>query len=389
MEADSQKDARFKLRKQNIYILEMKEVTASNAAKSGTNLWTQLNRRPPRQEDIAFATKQFAILSKAGVDFNESLRSISEQVSNAELASIYSKIRELVSEGKRLSDAHKEFPKVFSPIYVNMIAAAERSGALPLVLKRLSDFIFYSIEIKRKLVGALMYPAIMVVITFGITIFLFVSVLPKITKALSSLKVTLPWYTVAINNMSAFLQNYWIIMIVCILVSILSFYYWSKTKSGRYKLDKFMFNAPIVGPLMQGITISRFSKTLSTVLSSGVRIVEGLNLTRNVVGNAIVEEALDKAIVNVQDGDKLTMALEKTKVFPPMILHMLRTGEKTGKVEEMLTYVAEVYDDEVDDKIATTTKAIQPILMIVIAGIVAMVVISVMGPMMQAMQSIK
>jgi general secretion pathway protein F len=229
----------------------------------------------------------------------------------------------------------------------------------------------------------------MLVMTLGITIFLFVSILPKITKALSSLRVTLPWYTVLINRISAFLQVYWLWGIVLGLLAGAVFAYWKRTPSGRYKFDKFMYTAPLFGDLVQRIGISRFSKTLSTVLASGVRIVEGLTLTRNVVGNAVLEEALDKALVHIQDGDKLTMALEKTKAFPPLVLNMLRTGEKTGRTEEMLTYIAEVYDDEVDDKITSTTKAIQPLMIIIIAGIVGLVVMSVMGPMMQAMQSIK
>jgi general secretion pathway protein F len=270
-----------------------------------------------------------------------------------------------------------------------MLAAAEKSGALPLVLRRLADFIFYSIDIKRKITGALSYPAFMLVLTLAITIFLFVSILPKISKALSSLRVTLPWYTVLLNQLSTFLQAYWLWGIMLLFLVGAAFAYWKKTPSGRYKFDHYMYRAPLFGHLVQRVGISRFSKTLSTVLASGVRIVEGLTLTRNVVGNAVLEEALDKALINIQDGDKLTAALEKTGVFPPLVLHMLRTGEKTGRTEEMLTYIAEVYDDEVDDKISSTTKAIQPIMIIIIAGIVGLVVMSVMGPMMQAMQSIK
>lgn len=389
IEADSIRDARLKLGKLNLFILDLKADDSAAAARSDSSLWTKLNRRPPRQEDIAFATKQFAILAKAGVDFAEALRSVSEQVENEELRSVYTRIRELVSEGKSLSEAHREFANVFSPIYVNMLAAAEKSGALPLVLRRLADFIFYSIEIRRKVTGALSYPAFMLVLTIGITIFLFVSILPKITKALSSLRVTLPWYTVLLNQVSAFLQQYWLWGIMLLFLAGAAFAYWKKTPRGRYKFDHYMYTAPLFGNLVQRVGISRFSKTLSTVLASGVRIVEGLTLTRNVVGNAVLEEALDKALVNIQDGDKLTAALEKTGVFPPLVIHMLRTGEKTGRTEEMLTYIAEVYDDEVDDKISSTTKAIQPLMIIIIAGIVGLVVMSVMGPMMQAMQSIK
>lgn len=389
IEAESIKDAKLKLRKQNVYVLNINLDTSSAAASKGAGVMAKLRRKPPKPEDIALATKQFAILTNAAVDISEALKSISEQVENAELRSVYIKVRELVSEGKSLSDAHREFPNVFSSLYVNMIAAAEKAGALPIVLRRLSDFITYQLEIKRKVVGALTYPAIMIVIALGITIFLFVNVLPKMTKAFSSLKVTLPWYSVMLNNISAWMQAYWLIALGTLAGFIVFLSYWSRTPKGRYQIDKFLLTAPVIAPVVQRVAISRFSKTLSTVLASGVRIVEALTLTKSVIGNVILEKAIEDTITRVQDGEKLAMALEKTGQFPPMVVHMLRTGDKTGKPEDMLTNIAEAYDDEVDHKIAQTTKLIEPVMMIFIAGLVVLIVMSVMGPMMQAMNTLK
>jgi general secretion pathway protein F len=389
VEADSMRDARLKLRNQKIYVLDIKQDDGAAAAQKGATFLSQLTRRPPKQEDLALATKQFAILTRAAVDISEALKSISEQVDNAELRSIYVRIRELVTEGKSLSDAHREFPTVFSLLYVNMLSAAERSGALPLVLRRLSDFILYSMEIRRKVVGAITYPAIMVVVCIGVMIFLFVNVLPKMTKAFSSLKVTLPWYTVMLNSISAWMQQYWLISILCIIGMILGIAAWIRTPKGRYKFDLWMLTLPVVGPVTQKVAVSRFSKTLSTVLSSGVRIVEALTLTRNVIGNAVLEAAIDETVKRVQDGEKLAAAVEKTGRFPTMLIHMLRTGEKTGKLEEMLTNIAEAYDEEVDHQISATTKLITPILTMFIAGMVALIVAAIMGPLMQAMSSLK
>jgi general secretion pathway protein F len=323
------------------------------------------------------------------VDISESLRSISDQVENDELKSIYVKIREAVSEGKSLSYAHAQFPKVFGPIYTNMIAAAEKSGALPLVLRRLSDFMSYQIAIKRKVIGALTYPALMILVAMGVTIFLFVNVLPKITKAFASLKVTLPWYSIWLNNISAWLQSNWIFCILALVAAVVGLQAWIKTPKGRYTFDRFLYTAPVVGPVIQRVCVSRFSKTLSTVLASGVRIVEGLQLTRNVIGNAYLEEAIDDAIQRVQDGEKLAVSLEKSGRVPVMVTHMLKTGEKTGRLEEMLQNIAEAYDDEVDHKISATTKLIEPVMMIFMAGLVFVIVMSVLGPMMQAMNTLK
>ncbi len=388
IEAESPKDAKLKLKKQGIYVIEMKVDNRANAAEGNSSILAKLNRKPPKQEDIAIATKQFAILLRSAVDINDALRAISEQVENEELKSVYIKMRELVSEGKSLSDAHKNFPKVFTSIYTNMIAAAEKAGALPLVMQRLSEVINYQIEIRRKVVGALTYPALMVVMAIAVVIYLFVKVMPQMTKSFTSLKVTLPWYTIIMNDISTWMQDWWLVCIILLSCSIFAIYSWSKTVKGKYKVDLFMYTAPVIGPLIQRVTVSRFSKTLSTILSSGVRIVEGLQLTRKVVGNTVMEKALDEAIIKVQDGDKLATALERTGRFPTMVIHMLRTGEKTGQLEEMLVNISEVYDEDVNNQIVATTRLIEPAMMIFMAVIVFMMVMAVIGPMMAAMNQL-
>lgn len=388
IEAENLRDARLKLKKQNIYVLTLKEDTRTKAAEGNETLLQKLNRKPPKPIDIALATKQFAILLRAAVDINDALRAVSDQVENEELKSIYVRIRELLSEGKSLSDAHAQFPKVFSSIYVNMIAAAEKSGALTLVMQRLSEFIFYQIEIRRKVIGALTYPAFMIVMAIGVVFYLFVKIMPQLSKSFTSLKVTLPWYTIMMNNISAWMQSWWLVCLIVISGSIFGLFTWSKTEKGKRKIDAFVYDAPVIGPVIQRVTVSRFSKTLSTILSSGVRIIEALQLTRRVVGSTVMEQALDDAIVSVQDGDKLATALEKTKKFPTMVIHMLRTGEKTGKLEEMLTNIADIYDDDVNNQIEASTKLIEPAMMIFMAGVVFMMVMSVIGPMMAAMNQL-
>jgi general secretion pathway protein F len=161
-----------------------------------------------------------------------------------------------------------------------------------------------------------------------------------------------------------------------------------RKEKGKKKIDRFVYTAPIIGPVIQRVTVSRFAKTLSTILSSGVRIIEALSLTRRVVGSTVMEQALDDAIISVQDGDKLATALEKTKKFPTMVIHMLRTGEKTGRLEDMLVNIAEIYDDDVNNQIEASTKLIEPAMMIFMAGIVFMMVMSVIGPMMAAMNQL-
>ena len=385
IEADSVRDVKLKLKKQNIVVLDVKENSTADAATGKASFFATLNRKPPKQEDIAVATKQFAILLKSAVDINDALRAIADQVENKELRFIYIRIRELVTEGKSLSEAHAQFPKVFSSIYTNMLGAAEKAGALPLVMQRLCDFIYYQIEIRKKIVGALSYPAMMVTMAIVVVFYLFVKILPQMTKSFTSLKVVLPWYTILMNQISAWMQAWWPVCLASIVGIILFLISWSKTKKGTEKIDLFLFTAPIVGPLTQKITVSRFTKTLSTILASGVRIVEALQLTRKVVGNTVMERALDEALVKIQDGDKLATALEKTGRFPVMVIHMMKTGEKTGKMEDMLVNIAEVYDEDVNTQITATTKLIEPAMMMFMAGVVFMMVMAVIGPMMAAM----
>lgn len=388
VQAENLRDAKTKIRKMDIFVLEINEDQRAQGAEAGAGIWAKLTRKPPKQEDIALATKQFAILLRSGVDINDALRAISDQVENAELQAVYLKIREFVSEGKSLSEAHSQFPKVFSSIYINMIAAAERSGALPLVMQRLSDFIFYQIEIKRKVLGALTYPFMMVIMAIVVVLYLFLKVMPQLTASFASLKVTLPWYTILMNNISSAIQHWWVTFFSVLGMLIVALLYYSKTPKGRQRLDIVLFRMPIFGILTQKITVSRFSKTLSTILASGVRIIEALQLTRKVVGNSVVENAIDQSIVKIQDGDKLATALDKTGIFPPMVIHMLRTGEKTGKLEEMLTNIAGIYDDDVENQITITTRLIEPAMMIFMASVVFMMVLAVIGPMMAAMQQL-
>ena len=388
VEADSLKEAKVKLRKQDVYVIEIKEDSKAASAQGKGSWFEKLNRKPPTVEDISMATKQLSILISSAVDINDAIRAVAEQVENQELRSVYVRIRDLISEGKSISEAHRQFPDIFTPIYINMLAAGERAGALGIVLSRLSSFMIYQIEIKRKLVGALTYPAIMMVAGVGVAIFLFVNVIPKMMKSFKSLKVTLPWYTVLMNDISRFAQDWWLPIVGSIVGCIFLLFLWSKTEKGKYKIDVFMFKAYYIGDLIQRVSISRFAKTLSTVLASGVRIVEALTLTKMVVGNKLLEEAVDSTITRVQDGEKLASALEKTGHFPPMVVHMLRTGEKTGKMEEMLMHIAEVYDDEVDNQISMSTRFIEPIMLVFLGGLVTFVVISVIEPMMAAMNSV-
>ncbi len=388
LEAESLREAKLKLRKMNILVLNIQENTRTKTAEGKGGFLASLNRKPPKMEDIAIATKQFSILLKSAVDINDALRAVSQQVENEELSCIYIRVRELVSEGKSLSAAHTPFAKIFGSIYINMIGAAEKAGALPLVMQRLSEFIEYQIDIRRKIVGALTYPALMVVMAIGVVIYLFVKIMPQMTKSFTALKVTLPWYTILMNNVSAWMIQWWVVCLSILVGSIVSIFTWSKSPKGKESLDRFLYRAPIFGILIQKVTVSRFSKTLSTVLSSGVRIVEALELTKKVVGNVVMEKALEEAINRVQDGDKLAAALEKTGQFPVMVIHMLRTGEKTGKMEEMLTNIAQVYDDDVNNQIMATTRLIEPAMMLFMAGVVFMMVMAIIGPMMSAMNQL-
>lgn len=387
VEAESPKAARARLRQRDkVIVSELKEEANLENAKGGAT--KQIGGKVSMQ-DLSIMTRQFATLQAAHVPIDESLKALTQQVDNQVLRGTLSAVKDLVSEGKSLGDALQAFPGVFNRLYINMVRAGESSGTLGLVLERLADFIEYQVKIRGHIISAMTYPAMMIAAISAITMFLFVSVVPKLQKVFVSLKVPLPWYTKALIGLSEFLQNWWFMVIFLVAGAFFLVRGWLNTEKGRRKFDEMSLKLPIFGPIVLRLNVSRFTKTLSTLLSSGVPIIRALEITRNIVANSIIAEVLDQAKIAVQEGQSLGATIEKSHRFPPLVTQMIMTGERTGQLEEMLGHVAVAYDAEVERKVDAMISLIEPMMVILMTGGAGGILGALMVPMLSVMNNLK
>jgi general secretion pathway protein F len=386
IDADSERSARATLRqKQKIIVAEIKEEKASTAKKGSFSL----TQRGVSIDELSVMVRQFATLQNAYVPVDESLKALVSQVDNDALRNTLSSVKDAVSEGKSLADASAAYPNIFNKLYVNMVKAGESSGTLGLVLERLADFMEYQVQVRGKIVQAMVYPSIMITASLGIVVFLLLVIVPKLSKVFQSMKVQVPWYTELLIAFSNFLQNYWFVPPVLILLGFILGRSWLNTPKGRRKYDQWLISAPILGPVFLMVAVSRFTKTLSTLLSSGVPIIPALDITKNVVNNTILTEVLEQAKVDVQEGNSLASTINKSGVFPGLVTHMIATGEKTGEMVTMLAHVAKAYDAEVERKISKLVTLIEPIMMMFLMVIAVSVIVGMIMPMMDIMKQIK
>ena len=383
LEADSIKAARAILRsKEKIIPAEVKEEMTVASKKSSGGLF---QKKTVSLIDIAIMTRQFATLQAAQVPLDECLKALTEQVEDMLLRNTLSAIRDRVSEGKSLGIAMADFPNIFDNLYVNMVKAGEMSGQLDVVLERLADFIEYQVEVKGKIVSAMAYPGIMIGMSVMIIIYLFTSVVPKLQKVFVTMKAKLPWYTETIIGISEFIQNKWYIIIGAIALVYLLFKSWHGSKKGRRTFDAFSLKVPVFGAIITRVNISKFTKTLSTLLGSGVPIIEALEITKNVISNSILSDVVEEAKVAVQEGNTLASVLGQSSIFPPLVSHMISTGEKTGELETMLQHVAKAYDAEVERKIDAMISLIEPLMIVFLGGVVVIIVLAMLVPMFSVM----
>ncbi len=392
VESDSLKSARAKLRqKDNIMTSELKEESGltKTASKMDTSFLERLTTKTVKVQDTLVMTRQLATLVSAHVPIDDALKALVEQVSDPVLRQALSQVKDRVNEGKSLAESLAAFPGIFNKLYVNMVKAGYESGRLGLVLNRLAEFMEYQLKIKNDVFSALTYPGVMISVSFAVITYLFVSVVPKLQKVFASLKATLPWYTQFLIDVSNFIQSHWLLLLMIGVASGVLFEKWVKTPAGRRKFDRFSLEVPVFGGIFLALNVSRFTRTLSTLMDSGVQIVPALEITKNIIGNVIISDVIEQAKIAVQEGKSLGLTLEKSGEFPPIVSHMVKTGEKTGSVETMLNHVAIAYDAEVERKIGAMVSLIEPAMIVVMGGIVVVVVIAMMVPMLGLMSQVR
>lgn len=385
IDADTPRAARARLRQRDkIIISELKEAVTSQKKSRSALFAKRISLL-----DLSIMTRQFATLQNAQVPLDECLSALTSQVDNLELRNTLSSVKDSISEGKSLAEALSLYPRIFNRLYINMVQAGETSGKLGLVLERLADYQEYQVAIKGKVFSALSYPAIMIVASLAIIAYLFISVVPGLQKVFNSLKVTLPWYTEKLIAFSEFLQERWLPLIIVAVALFFVLKKWASSEKGGRKVDLWALTFPIFGSLIVRINVSKFTKTLSTLLNSGVPIISALEITKNTINNTIIAGVLEDAKTSVQEGDSLGNCIERSNRFPPLVTHMIRTGEKTGDLEGMLTHVAKAYDTEVERKIESMISLIEPMMIIVMACVASVVIVALLVPMLSVMSSVR
>lgn len=403
-EADSPKTLRVLLKKEGVFLTDVmgqsdgKSTRAplkGAAAKAATDVLKQdvnfkrLARGGINTEDIAILTRQLATLLHAGVALVEAMSALVDQVDKERLKIILSDIKQRVNEGSSLADAMTHHEKVFGKLYINMVRAGEHSGALDAVLTRLAEFTESQARLKQKLMGAMMYPMVMVVIGGGIMVLLLTAVVPKVTKIFSDMKTALPWTTKLLISSSNFMSDWWFVVVPMTLISAFLFYRWTGSEKGKPIWDRTVLKLPVVGSLVRMLAVARFTRTLATLLKSGVPLLTAMDIVRNVVTNYVLAEVIDKARDSIREGESIAAPLKRSGQFPPLVYHMVTIGEKSGQLEDMLVNVADSYESQVNVRIGALTSLLEPIMIVVMACGVGFVAFSILMPILQMNTAIR
>ena len=387
-DAENPKALRVALRRDGVMLTQATEESARKEKdRRKLDLFAVFKR--PGGSDIAIMTRQLATLVRAGVPLLESISALTEQVENEQLVRILTNVRESLNAGTSFAKSLEAHPKTFPVLYVNMIAAGEASGTLEAVLERLADFMEGQTRLKNKVVGALAYPILLALIGSALVGFLMVGVIPKVKTVFDSLGQALPWYTSLLIVVSDFIAGFWWLIGFSTGLGIWLFRRWRRTPKGKLKWDIFVLKAPLFGRLALLVAIARFSRTLSTLLSSGVQLLPAMEIGRNVLQNAKLEAVIAEAIGSIRGGESISEPLKRSKAFPPMVTHMIAVGEKTGQLEAMLENVSRSYEADVEVRVSALTSLLEPLMIVLLGGAVGFIAIAILMPLIQMNQLVE
>lgn len=382
-DADNIRTAKMRLRKEGLFVTDIKDKGKSAAARKAKGKKTA-SQKSVNVTDLSLMTRQLATLLKANIPLVDSLSAVAEQVENEFLSEVISDIKNSVNEGGSLFKALSKYPKVFDKMYISMCEAGEMSGTLDVILLRLAEFKESQTELNSKVKSAMLYPILMLGFTMLLLGVLFIYVIPKIVTVFeSSPDLKLPWYTLIVIDASGFLVNYWHVLLITGTVSFLLFRNWKNTPKGRAQWDAIFLKIPVVGNLGRIVAVSRFTRTLSTLLTGGVPMLAAMGIVRNVVDNEVIAEAIDTGRLNISEGESIAGPLKKSGQFPPIVIHMINIGEKTGELENMLLQVSDAYDFQVKTAIAGLTSLLEPLMIIVMGCVIGIIVFAIMIPMFE------
>jgi general secretion pathway protein F len=382
-DADNEKSLRVLLKRDGIFLTSV----GKGARKGGSALSQDVDLAKyferVTQQDLAVFTRQLATLCKAGIPLVESIAAVSDQVDKPKLRKIVGQIKQDVTEGASLAVAVGRHPETFTPIFTNMIRAGEASGTLDRVLLQLAEFTEANVKLKNKLVSAMMYPLLMVGVGGLILTGLFVYVIPQITQIFEDTGQELPILTRLLIGISHGLRDYWWLAFIALGGGVYALRRWLASERGARTWDLRKLGLPVFGSLLLMIAISRFTKTLSTLLRSGVPLLTALDITKNVLENRVLTDIVEDARVAVKEGANLAEPLKRSGRFPPIVTHMIAIGERSGALEEMLNVVSDAYESQVDNRISMLTSLLEPLMIVGMGIVISIIVFAVLMPILQ------
>ncbi len=386
MTAPTKEDVIAQLRRKNITATLVTE----KAKKVSKFTFGSFGKAGVKDKDIVIFTRQFATMIDAGLPLVQALDILSTQVENKTLSKTLQQVKVDVESGSTYADALKKHPRIFSELYVNMVAAGESGGILDTILNRLAGYIEKAMKLKKKVKGALVYPAVVTSIAVLVIAVIMIFVVPTFSKMFAQLGGTLPLPTQLVMNLSHFIAGVGGLLTLGFIVAVIVFIIQvRRTEKGKHIIDKIMLKLPIFGPLLNKVAVAKFTRTLGTLVSSGVPILDGLEITAKTSGNKVVEYAIIDVRKGVVAGKTLAEPITKAKVFPPMVTHMIAVGESTGALDAMLSKIADFYDDEVDAAVSNLTAMMEPMLMVFLGGAVGFIVVAMYLPIFKLITLIK
>lgn len=340
-----------------------------------------------RTKDLCILARQLATLLRAGMPLVPALSALVEQLRGETLAEIMQQVADSVNAGSTLADALKKHPSVFSSLFVNMVAAGEMSGTLEDVLLRLAEMLEKRVNLAGKVKSAVAYPAMMVVVAVGVVVFLLSFVVPSITEIFLEMNRTLPWPTRLLISTSTFIKTYLLLIAIIICAGFWGIRFWLRTKEGRLFMDRSKLKLPLFGKLFLKLEIARLTRTLGILLISGIHVLGALEIAKSVIGNSFIAHAMDSVKDLVSRGDNIAGAVRKTGLFPPIVFHIIATGQISGNIEAALIDIADMFDGEVDRQAKTLVSLLEPAILIIMGAIIGFIVLAVLLPIFEINQA--
>ena len=382
IEAENEQFVLGKLHEQKMHVLDIGRDSKSTK-KIGFG-----GPKKVKLHSIVVFSRQLATMIDAGISIVRALDILENQLTDPALKEVIGQCKHDVKGGVNITDAFAKHPQVFSRLYVSMVRAAETGGILDQILDRLSAFLETELEVRNKIKSAMIYPILVLAFAALMITALFMFVLPKFKEIFMSMNVELPVTTKMLFGTSTFLRGHWYVLVISVVGLIVAFRMYRKTAKGAYQLDYFKLKIPIIGDIVQKMAVSRFSRTFATLITAGVPMMRSLEIVGETSGNLVISGAVDSARNSIREGQKISTPLAQSGLFPNMVTHMIDIGEETGRLSNMLAKVADFYDQEVDNAVKALTSLIEPLLIVVMGGIVGFIAISVMAPIFKLISSV-